>query len=212
MITGHKRLRGAAWLVSGVAAVGFVGLGVVTSRYGEPAALQALQSVLADHATLTAWRLTWFGFPQILALLALALVVVAWRSRAWRMPSLFTVVMLVLCWQGATLAQRLFMRARPLDWVVKHETSFSYPSSHAAIAVGFYLLWAFIIARSTLRGRWVWSGLLTALTLGICWSRLVLGAHFVTDLVGGALLAVAVVSAGVAVAPINVLGRRDVRT
>jgi membrane-associated phospholipid phosphatase len=44
--------------------------------------------------------------------------------------------------------------------------------------------------------------LLALLTVAICWSRLALGAHYVTDLLGGALLAIGLVAAGLAVVPI----------
>jgi membrane-associated phospholipid phosphatase len=55
--------------------------------------------------------------------------------------------------------------------------------------------------------------LLILLALAICWSRLALGAHYLTDLAGGALFAIAIVSAAAAVVPFNVFsppaGRPD---
>ncbi len=110
--------------------------------------------------------------------------------------------MLLLCWRGAALFQHVFQRPRRLDWVVKRETSFSFPSSHASISTGFYLLWALMLAPVR---RWA-SWLLVALVLAVCWSRLALGAHYLTDLVGGALLAVALVCSVLALLPIKVLG------
>jgi membrane-associated phospholipid phosphatase len=114
---------------------------------------------------------------------------------------------LLVCWRGVDLLQHVFVRPRRLDWVVKHETSYSYPSSHAAIATGFYALWALMLSLSELsrRVRAIAAGLLVLLAVAICWSRLALGAHYLTDLAGGALFAIAVVSAGVAVLPFNVL-------
>jgi membrane-associated phospholipid phosphatase len=47
--------------------------------------------------------------------------------------------------------------------------------------------------------------ILVALIVGICWSRLALGAHYLTDLIGGALLACALLSAGLAALPQKVL-------
>ena len=109
---------------------------------------------------------------------------------------MWSLVTLLLCWGAVDLAQHLFARPRRLDWVVKHETSFSFPSSHAAIATGFYGLWAWLVARCTLPGRAVIAGLLVALVLAICWARLALGAHYATDLIGGILLAGAIAFAG----------------
>ena len=122
--------------------------------------------------------------------------------------------MLLLCWRGADLAQHYFMRPRRIDWVVKHESAFSYPSSHAAIAVGFYALWAAMLATSDLprRTRATAAACLLVLAIAICWSRLALGAHYFTDLVGGALLAAALVAAGVAILPVKVFAPAGVRT
>lgn len=78
--------------------------------------------------------------------------------------------------------------------------TFSYPSSHAAIAVGFYALWAGLLFFSDLptRLRAIVASLLAILVLAICWARLALGAHYLTDVVGGILLGAATVCATVA--------------
>jgi membrane-associated phospholipid phosphatase len=45
------------------------------------------------------------------------------------------------------------------------------------------------------------AALLLLLSIAICWSRLALGAHYVTDLIGGALLGLALICAGLAIFP-----------
>ena len=116
---------------------------------------------------------------------------------------LLSIAFLLVSWRGADLFQHLFLRARPLAWVVKHETAFSYPSSHAAIVGGFYWLWAAMLYCSNPRctARVICSALLAVLGLAICWSRLALGAHYVTDVVGGLLFSGALVAATTAVYP-----------
>ncbi len=182
----------------------FALLGTYVVRNGEPAALAALQQSLVNHATLVAWWITWSCYVQVIGPIAILLSIVAFMVRAWRTRILFSIAMLLLSWRAADFLQHYFARARPMDWVVKHETTFSYPSSHAAIAFGFYGLWAVMMYWSDLSAvvRRVGALLLAVLTVAICWSRLALGAHYVTDLVGGALLAVGLVAAGLAVVPI----------
>ena len=123
---------------------------MAVARYGEPAALFAWEGPLVDHSTLVAWWLTWACYVYVLVPLAIALLLVAWRVPAWRARIVLSVVMALLCWRGADLFQHVFARPRRLDWVVKHETAFSYPSSHAAIATGFYALWAVMLGVSDL--------------------------------------------------------------
>jgi membrane-associated phospholipid phosphatase len=190
----------------------FVLLGMYVVRNGEPAALAALQQSLVNHSTLLAWWITWSCYVQVIGPIAILLLIVALLVKTWRTRILFSIVMLLLCWRVADFLQHYFARPRPMDWVVKHETAFSYPSSHAAIAFGFYGLWAVMIYWSDLSAgvRRVGALLLAVLTVAICWSRLALGAHYVTDLLGGALLAIGLVAAGLAlvpIAPFRIAGR-----
>ncbi len=183
-------------LAAAFCAVAFVALGLYVLRFGEPAPLLGLAGALLDHSTLVAWWLTESCYPLVLGPIGVVLLIVAWRAPAWRGRILFSLGALLVCWLATDLLQHLFARPRRLDWVVKHETASSFPSSHAAISVGFFGLWAWLIAQSELPGRRVVAGLLVALVLGILWSRLALGAHYPTDLLGGVLLAVALVCAG----------------
>ncbi len=192
MVDRRSRLFSAA----AACAVAFVLLGFYVTHFGEPAGLQQLASATFDHSTLIAWWTTWACYPFVLGPIGIALLIVAWRLPAWRGRILFSLGALLVCWLAADLCQHVFSRARPELWVVKHETASSFPSSHAAISVGFYGLWAWMLAATDTRAGRVAAWLLGLLVLAVLWSRLSLGAHFPTDLIGGALLAVAVVCAG----------------
>jgi membrane-associated phospholipid phosphatase len=201
-------VRISALVVAVLAFGAFVLLGLNVVRYGEPAPLLAWERSLVDHSTLVAWWLTWACYPKVLIPIAIGLLITAWFAPAWRARIIFSIVVLLLCWRGADYFQHIFARPRPLHWVVKHETAFSYPSSHAAIATGLYGLWAVMLCVSELprATRVVAAALLAILAIAICWSRLALGAHYVTDLIGGALLAVAFVGAAWAAVPVATTG------
>jgi len=190
-------------LVAAVAFAAFLALGLAVDRWGEPALLLAFDRAIVNHGTLLAWWITQVGRFYMLAPLVVALLVAAWLLPAWRARILFSVVMLLLCWRGADFFQHLFARPRRLDWFVLHEMSYSYPSTHAAIATGFYSLWAWLFARSQIArsARLAVTGFLCLVALAICWSRLALGAHYVTDVAGGALLGLVFVAAGLAIWP-----------
>jgi membrane-associated phospholipid phosphatase len=199
-------VRIVAVVVAAIAFAAFFALGWDVTRGGEPALFVPWEHAMEGHSALIAWWLTWSCYVYVLAPLAVIVLAIAWSVPSWRARSIFSVIMLLLCWQGADFFQRYFMRPRRFDWTVKHETAFSYPSSHAAIAVGFYALWAGMLYASDLppRPRAIAAGSLLVLAVAICWSRLALGAHYLTDLAGGALLAVALVAAALAIVPVKV--------
>jgi membrane-associated phospholipid phosphatase len=206
-VTAVRSARVAAAVTAIVAFALFLLLGNDVTRRGEPQALVPLESALLNHSSLIAWWFTWLGYAYVLGPLCIALIAIAWRFPEWRGRVAFGIVVLLVCWIGADFFQHAFARPRRLDWVVKHETAFSYPSSHAAIAVGFYLLWAEFVRRSDVppRIRGALALLLGGVAVGILWSRLALGAHYATDLFGGALWALAVIAAGLTAFPTKVL-------
>jgi membrane-associated phospholipid phosphatase len=88
-----------------------------------------------------------------------------------------------------SLSKGLFARARPDTWLYRHESGFSYPSGHATTAVVFYGAWALALWTSPLPApvRVAGTILLAGWALGIGWSRIALGAHYPTDVLGGVL-------------------------
>lgn len=195
------RLYSAALAV--LAVLLFFALGREVVAHGEPPMLWAWEESLVNHSTLVAWWLTWTCYPKVLTPLCVVLLILAWRFPAWRGRVLVSIAVLLLCWRGADFLQHFFARPRRLDWVVKRETSFSYPSSHAAIVTGFYALWAVLLYYSDLPGslRRVGALVLLLLSVAVCWARLALGAHYLTDLVGGALLGAGLAAAAAAIVP-----------
>ncbi len=183
-------------------------LGHAVGREPDPGPMYVVETTWVNHATLIAEFFTWVCYPYVLGPICIALVVIAVRVPEWRGPIAFAILALLLAWRGADFAQHYFARPRRLDWIVKHETSFSYPSSHASIVTAFYLLWSLLIARSALAGRATVAVLVALVGFGIMWSRLALGAHYLTDILGGVLLGIAVVATLSALWPANVFEGR----
>lgn len=109
------------------------------------------------------------------------------------------------------LGKLWFNRPRPL-LAVFHETDFSFPSGHAAIAVAFYGYLAYILIKS-LKGRYQWTIIiLTVLMVGLIgFSRLYLGVHYVSDVLAGYLVGALALIMGIELTDQLVLKKRKIK-
>ena len=112
------------------------------------------------------------------------------RRRAWT-----DITLLVASLAGAALlnllAKQAIARPRPLfhdPSVVT--TTYSFPSGHTMGTTAVYAALAIIVARRTRYAPFVIAGSAAMIVL-IALSRIYLGAHYVSDVVGGVLLGLA---------------------
>jgi membrane-associated phospholipid phosphatase len=180
----NRPVLSAAFLIA------FVVLGNVVSHRPPSGVDLAAYAALYGHGVPVAVVFTQLGrFPEYAALCALALVFGIVR-RAWLARALTSIVVLLGAWRISDAYKDHFMRARPEHQLVFQEPTFSFASGHAALALTFYGGWALLAWRTDLPRR-ARIGIVTAagsVVLAISWSRLALGAHYLTDVVGGLLL------------------------
>lgn len=137
--------------------------------------------------TASTWVSSIGVWPVVVTIL---LVTCVWlwlsRRRFYLLPLLISV-------SGSTLfafAGKLALhRARPIDAAV-HEASYAFPSGHALISVSLFGFLAYIWIREIsswpMRVNIFFAWMLLALSIGL--SRIVLGVHFLSDVLGGYLL------------------------
>lgn len=188
--TDRALLAGAA-----IAFALFLIIGFMVSA-GQPSGVDAAAlGLIGRGGDLIAWILTESGFFATFATLLVLMLVGALVSRKrrymWRVG--FSIVTLLSGWVLSDLLKALFHRARGETWLVRHETSFAYPSGHAVLAVLFWGLWAYFLWKSELplNVRRMGAAALVIFALAVGWSRLELGAHYLTDVIGGYLLGLA---------------------
>ena len=160
---------------------------------GETQALdESLRTLINQRATpgltsLMVFATVW-GAPRRLAILAV-LAVVAFLARRWTRGAVLVVVTLL----GASLLdgglKLLWGRQRPAAFFEHYPSpeSFSFPSGHALFATAFFGGLAALLYRRLPR-TWLRVAVATAavlVTLLIGFSRIYLGVHYPSDVLGG---------------------------
>lgn len=123
----------------------------------------------------------------VLGLALLLSVYFWWKHKKW---SLIGMWFSLVGSMGVTyLAKIYFDRPRPLNAVIL-ETSGSFPSGHATVAIAFYGYLAYLLFKNTknilYRFLIVFSAIIVAVVIGF--SRLYLGVHYLSDVGVGYLV------------------------
>jgi undecaprenyl-diphosphatase len=196
----NRRIADPA-LSAAVSAVAYVALGFAVSTR-PPDALDQLGELIAGDGVPVALFFTNSGLFPIYVGVCVALLGFALVRRDWLARVLLSIVTLVIAWRVSDLGKDYFHRPRPPYWYARHEPSYSYASGHTTLSLAFYGFWIYLLWNSghSLRVRGLAVALLAAWIALIAWSRLALGAHYATDVVGGWLLGLAALLLAVAVA------------
>lgn len=157
--------------------------------------VQAERSPLGDYLMVVITRMGDFR-TQLLA--AVLLIVLLLMARQWRSGAFATLALLGTALGNGTL-KALFARVRP-DILAEPLTSFSFPSGHSSAAFAFFLVLGILAGRGQPpRLRLTWLVLAAIPATAIALSRVYLGVHWPTDIIGGALLAATFCAASLAI-------------
>jgi diacylglycerol kinase (ATP) len=194
--------------------VGFVGWTLLTFYWPPMARLDALLAPPLDPTSRSAQiasafaLLTWPGL-EYAALAGIAFWAYRRRLRRLTVALLLTVG---LAWGLGTGLKFLFARERPAHHLdVLTASGYAYPSGHmvgvtaSVIAVGA----TFAVTRKSVRARLAWQFGGIALVLAVAFDSWFLGANYISDLVGGALLGSFVACFSLVVAGVTVPAPAD---
>jgi len=99
---------------------------------------------------------------------------------------------LILVYAINVILKVIVARPRPEILRLVHETSYSFPSGHAMVATGFYGYLIYIaynkISKQSIRNTVI--AFLSILILLIGVSRIYLGVHYATDVIGGFIIGI----------------------
>jgi undecaprenyl-diphosphatase len=201
MVASGDTMRGPACLMklAAMAAALFCGLAVAVetnrlARFDEAIRME-LHSLASPLLTLLAEKLTWLGSLGVLALFGVVAVAVLVHAGRRDGAVLLTVTMV-----GALVLENglkfSFQRVRPPPFFGSEPLTYSFPSGHALFSLCFYGVLATTAARSMQSGAIktaIWLSTVF-LVLAIGGTRIYLGVHYPSDVLGGYLVAIAWIS------------------
>jgi membrane-associated phospholipid phosphatase len=194
-------VRQRATIVAVVAALccGWIGTNVSEAP---PAGIDLAGRAVVGESPRLALLFTASCWWEVLVSLGICAIVFALLRPEWRPRVIFSIVSTIAGWLASDQLKNVFGRTRPDYWILHQETTKAYPSGHAMFAMIVYGLWSYYIATSPSPRvpRVVLSALAALWACGVIWSRLALGAHFVTDVIGGALFGITVLAIATAIA------------
>ena len=138
--------------------------------------------------------------PLVLITGTIVVALVLW-SRRWRAEAVVLTASVLIAYGISGIMKVIVHRARPMAPLnLSPESEGSFPSGHV-IVVATLALVALVIAwpRLSVVGRWIWTSTATIVIVAICVDRLLVGAHWVTDVLASLSLA-ALIAVGAAYA------------
>ena len=144
--------------------------------------------LISDFATPIAKFITNFGGAIFLIILTILLLVVLKNKKVGLSICINLVVVTIL----NQLLKRLLQRPRPTEFRIIEETGYSFPSGHSMVSMAFYGYLIYLIYRFVKDKylKWISIVLLSLLICLIGISRIYLGVHYTSDVLGGFLISI----------------------
>ena len=91
-----------------------------------------------------------------------------------------------------TIIKHIFKRSRPTEFRIIDESGYSFPSGHSMVSMAFYGYLIYLVYKNIKNKylKWILIVVLSILIILIGISRIYLGVHYTSDVLGGYLLSV----------------------
>lgn len=181
------------WVVLFICLVGFLALAEDVFNkeimYGDIIGYKIISTFLiSDFVTPIAKFITNFGGAIFLSIATVMLFLLI-KNKKIGLSIISNIVIITILNQ---LLKRILQRPRPTEFRIVEETGYSFPSGHSMVSMAFYGYLIYLIYRY-IKNKYVKWTLITILSILICLigiSRIYLGVHYTSDVLGGFLLSI----------------------
>ena len=144
--------------------------------------------LISDFATPIAKFITNFGGAIILIVLALMLFIYI-KNKKIGVSIISNLAIITLLNQ---LLKRIVQRPRPTEFRIVEESGYSFPSGHSMVSMAFYGYLIYLIYKYVKNKyiKWISIILLSILICSIGISRIYLGVHYTSDVLGGFFISI----------------------
>ena len=144
--------------------------------------------LISDFTTPIAKFVTNLGGAIFIIALAIVLFIVIKNKKVG--ISIFTNLAIITILNQ--LLKRILQRPRPTEYRIIEETGYSFPSGHSMISMAFYGYLIYLIYKyiENKYVKWILISLLSILICMIGVSRIYLGVHYTSDVLGGFLISI----------------------
>ena len=144
--------------------------------------------LISDFATPIAKFITNFGGAVFLVIATITLFIVI-KNKKIGISILSNVAIVTVLNQ---LIKRILQRPRPTEYRIIEETGYSFPSGHSMVSMAFYGYFIYLIYKYVKNKyvKWISISLLSLLICAIGISRIYLGVHYTSDVLGGFLISI----------------------
>ncbi len=144
--------------------------------------------LISDFATPIAKFITNFGGAIFLVIATITLFIVI-KNKKIGISILSNVAIVTVLNQ---LIKRILQRPRPTEYRIIEETGYSFPSGHSMVSMAFYGYFIYLIYKYVKNKyvKWISISLLSLLICLIGISRIYLGVHYTSDVLGGFLISI----------------------
>ena len=144
--------------------------------------------LISDFATPIAKFITNFG-GAIFLIIATIILFILIKNRKIGISIISNLAVVTILNQ---LLKNILQRPRPTEFRIVEETGFSFPSGHSMVSMAFYGYLIYLIYKYVKNKylKWILIVLLSILICTIGISRIYLGVHYTSDVLGGFLISI----------------------